>query len=83
MKKIEEAIRLKYEAGLSNQAIASACQISNSTVGEYLKQAEAAGLSWPIAADEAISLADRLPPETEPTPLREHAALYRACHQRR
>jgi transposase len=51
LKKIKEVIRLKYEAGLSNRAIASACRISNSTVGEYLKQAEAAGLSWPIAAD--------------------------------
>jgi transposase len=51
LKKIKEVIRLKYEAGLSNRAIASACRISNSTVGEYLKRAEAAGLSWPLAAD--------------------------------
>jgi len=50
MKKIKEVIRLKYEAGLSNRAIASACRISNSTVGEYLRQAETVGLSWPIAA---------------------------------
>jgi transposase len=42
---------LKYEAGLSNRAIASACRISNSTVGEYLRRAEAAGLSWPLAGE--------------------------------
>jgi hypothetical protein len=50
LRKIREVIRLKYEAGLSNRAIASACRISNSTVGEYLKRAEAAGLRWPFAA---------------------------------
>jgi transposase len=50
MKKIKEVMRLKYEAGLSNRAVASACRVSNSTVGEYLKRAEAVGLSWPVAA---------------------------------
>jgi DNA-binding transcriptional regulator LsrR (DeoR family) len=48
MKKIKEVLRLKYEAGLSNRAIAGACKISNSTVGDYLKRAEAAGVSWPL-----------------------------------
>ena len=48
MKKIKEVIRLKYEAGLSNRAIAGACKISNSTVGDYLTRAEAAGLDWPL-----------------------------------
>ena len=37
MKKIKEILRLKYEAKLSNRVIAGACQVSNSTVGEYLK----------------------------------------------
>ena len=50
LRKTREVIRLKYEAGLSNRAIASACRISNSTVGEYLKRAESAGLRWPFAA---------------------------------
>ena len=48
MKKIKEILRLKHEAGLSNRAIAGACKISNSTVGEYLRRAEAAGISWPL-----------------------------------
>ena len=48
MRKIKEILRLKYEAGLSNRAIAGACNISNSTVGEYLRRAEAAGIGWPL-----------------------------------
>ena len=48
VRKIKEVIRLHHEAGLSNRAIARACSISNSTVGEYLSRAEQAGLSWPL-----------------------------------
>lgn len=51
LRKIREILRLKEEAGLSNRAIARACKLSNSTVGEYLKRAEAAGLSWPLPED--------------------------------
>jgi DNA-binding transcriptional regulator LsrR (DeoR family) len=45
VRKIKEILRLKYEAELSNRVIAGACKVSNSTVGEYLKRAEAAGIS--------------------------------------
>jgi hypothetical protein len=48
VRKIKEILRLKYEAGLSNRAIAGVCKLSNSTVGEYLRRAEAAGVSWPL-----------------------------------
>lgn len=48
MRKIKEILRLKYEAKLSNRAIAGACKVSNSTVGEYLRQAETAGIRWPL-----------------------------------
>ncbi|MCJ7622739.1 MAG: IS21 family transposase [Anaerolineaceae bacterium] len=47
MRKTKEIMRLKYEAGLSNRAIAGACKVSNSTVGEYLRRAKTAGISWP------------------------------------
>jgi len=47
LRKIREILRLK-DAGLSNRAIARACKISNSTAGEYLRRAQAAGLSWPL-----------------------------------
>jgi len=48
LRKIREILRLKEESKLSNRAIARACKISNSTVGEYLQRAEAAGLHWPL-----------------------------------
>ncbi|MCL4562958.1 MAG: IS21 family transposase [Chloroflexi bacterium] len=48
VRKIREVIRLHFEAGLSNRAVARACQVSNSTVGEYLERAEKAGLTWPL-----------------------------------
>ena len=51
VRKIREVIRLHGEAGMSNRAIARACQASNSTVGEYLEGAEKAGLSWPLPED--------------------------------
>ena len=36
MRKISEVLRLKWECGLSNRAIARSCSISHSTVGDYL-----------------------------------------------
>jgi transposase len=48
MRKIEEILRLKYEAGLSHRAIAQSCSISPSTVSEYITHAQAAGLGWPL-----------------------------------
>ena len=51
MRKIREVLRLKWECGVTNRAIARSCSISHSTVGEYLQRAEAAGLSWPLPAD--------------------------------
>jgi len=48
MRKISEVMRLKWACGLSNRVIGRSCQISHSTVSEYLKRAEAAGLKWPL-----------------------------------
>ena len=48
MRKIEEILRLKYEAGLTHRAIAQSCSVSPSTVSEYVTHAKAAGLSWPL-----------------------------------
>ena len=70
VRKIHEVIRLHFEAGLSNRAAARACQVSNSTVGEYLERAKKAGLSWPLP--EGLSdeeLYRRLyPEESSPKP---------------
>ena len=51
MRKIAEVLRLKRECQLSNRAIARSCSISHSTVSEYLRRAQEAGLSWPLPAD--------------------------------
>ena len=48
LRKIREVLRLKHEVGWSNRAIARACCISNSTVGEYLARAKQAKLEWPL-----------------------------------
>ncbi len=48
MRKIEEVLRLKYEAQLSLGAIAKSCGISPSTVSEYVAAAKASGLGWPL-----------------------------------
>jgi transposase len=68
LRKIREILRLKHEAGLSNRAIAGACKISNSTVGEYLRRAKTAGIGWPLSEISEDELYQRLFPEKKPSP---------------
>jgi transposase len=68
VRKIREILRLKYEAGLSNRAIAGACNISNSTVGEYLRRAETAGIGWPLGDLSEEELYKKLFGEPVPVP---------------
>jgi transposase len=48
VRKISEVLRLKWACGLSQRTIGRSCQISHSTVGDYLQRAKAAGLKWPL-----------------------------------
>ena len=48
MRKIHRVLRLFFEAGLSIRAIARSIQASPSTVGDYIRRAHTAGLSWPL-----------------------------------
>jgi len=48
MRKIREVLRLKWEGGLSNRAVAHSCSISPTTVSEYVRRAQATGLTWPL-----------------------------------
>src|SRR5450756_745616 len=48
MRRIREILRLKFEAGLSQRAIARAIGVSNSTVSEAFSRLREAGLSWPL-----------------------------------
>jgi transposase len=48
MRTIKEVLRLKWSCGQGRRAIAKSCGIAKSTVIEYLRRAEKAGLSWPL-----------------------------------
>src|SRR5262245_10741332 len=48
MRKVREVLRLKYALGLSERQIAASVGVSRSTVGEYLRRAGAAGITWPV-----------------------------------
>ena len=55
MRKIGDALRLKA-AGLTTRKIAASLGLGQTTVSEYLKRAERAGLSWPLP--DGVSEAD-------------------------
>ena len=63
MRKIHRVLRLFFEAGLSIRAIARSVQASPSTVGDYIRRANTAGLSWPLpeALDEPALEAQLFP----------------------
>lgn len=50
MRKIRETLRLHFDCGLGQRPIARCLGISRTTVGDYLRRAEAAGLGWPLPA---------------------------------
>src|SRR5438105_12133072 len=51
MRKFIEVIRLRFELGLGQRAIARACSISQSRVHDYLNRAAAAGGVWPLGEE--------------------------------
>jgi transposase len=50
MRRVREILRLKYECGASDRAIAVAVGVARSTVQLCLTRAAAAGLAWPLPA---------------------------------
>ncbi len=61
MRQIQEIIRLKHQSKLSIREIARSCSLPASTVGDYLKRAEAAGIGWPLPDGQTEKeLLDRL-----------------------
>ena len=68
MRRIKELLRLAA-AGRSRREIALAIGTARSTVSDYLKRAERAGLVWPLAAewdDAALERALCPPPPSLP-----------------
>jgi transposase len=51
MRRLREILRLRYEAGLTQRAMADACRIGLGTVSTYLQRATAAAVTWPLAND--------------------------------
>lgn len=51
MRKIKEVLRLKWSCRFRDRQIARSCGIARSTVGEYLRRASRAKLSWPLPED--------------------------------
>lgn len=50
MRQVYEVLRLKWGQGLSDRKIAHSLGIRRPAVAEYVRRAEAAGLSWPLPA---------------------------------
>src|SRR5499426_1654665 len=48
MRQVHEVLRLKWDQGLSDRKIAHSLGISRPAVAEYVRRAQAAGLSWPL-----------------------------------
>lgn len=48
MRQVREVLRRKWACGLSDRKIAQSLRVSRPTVAEYVRRAQAAGLSWPL-----------------------------------
>jgi len=48
MRKLKEVLRLHFELGLDQRQIAHSCAVGQTTVHDYLKRADAAGITWPL-----------------------------------
>jgi transposase len=91
MRKLREALRLRFELKLGYQQIGRSCAIAVSTVHKYLKRAEAAGLTWPLPEDwdEARLEALAFPPEkpaveAQPArPLPDFSSIHQQLRQHR
>ncbi|PYU00550.1 MAG: hypothetical protein DMG38_07325 [Acidobacteria bacterium] len=51
MRKLREGLRLRFALKLSQRQIARSCSIGQTTVYDYLKRAQAAGVLWPLPED--------------------------------
>jgi hypothetical protein len=81
MRKLNEVLRLRFELGLGQRAIARSCSISQGAVHNYLKKAAAAGIPWPLPEgwdekriEEAL-FGDRRPVEQRPRVLPDFPGL--------
>src|SRR5260370_12037957 len=48
MRKVHELLRLRFESGLPQRAVAESLGLSQGAISTYLSRARAAGIGWPI-----------------------------------
>ena len=48
MRQVHEVLRLKWDQGLSDRQIAHSLGMSRPAVADYVRRAQAAGVSWPL-----------------------------------
>lgn len=53
MRKIREALRLKFELDLTERQIAQSIQVSRSTIADYVQRFVESGIAWPLPSDLA------------------------------
>ena len=71
MRKVREVLRLKWASGFSDRRISRCCGIARSTVAEYLRRAEEAGLSWPLPEGlDELALERKLFPVAPAVPIK-------------
>jgi transposase len=82
MRKVKEILRLYWGTGLSQRQIAISCGISRPTVTEYIRRAEAAGLSWPLPVEmDEAQLEQRLFPRVRPQGAERPQPSWAQIHQ--
>ncbi len=82
MRQIREVLRLKWACGFTNRQTAQSLNISRPAVAEYVKRAEAAGITWPLPAtlDDAALESKLFPPlivVKYPRPWPDYALIHR------
>lgn len=88
MRKMKEVLRLYFGLGLSKRQVARSCSISPSTVVEYIRKAELAGICWPLpddiddAALESLLFAEERSGRWLPRPEPEYAVLHRELRRK-
>ena len=86
MRKITEVLRLRA-AGMSARDIARSVGAARSTIAEYCRRADAAGICWPLPEDVDDERLDALLfPPVEPTiarPVPDWTAVHKELHTRR
>jgi|WetSurMetagenome_2_1015567.scaffolds.fasta_scaffold47594_2 transposase len=83
MRKTKEILRLHFGMSLTKRQVARSCNISHSTVADYVRRAEAAGIGWPLpeGLDEAALEAKLFPGKTILVPLEKPFPQWKDIHK--